>query len=87
MRSDGVVFMDDGRALFFNAQHRCPTLWATYTAHDHRLVATDQSSWEHCQTAASKLRYLDLEDPVLDRGVNGSVTIRYLSKAASIGMR
>jgi hypothetical protein len=41
MRTDGVAFTPDGHAFFFNAQHEFPTFWATYTVHDHTLVATE----------------------------------------------
>ncbi len=39
---EGVVFSKGGHAEFFRAGHICPTIWATYTARDRTVIATDR---------------------------------------------
>jgi len=63
IRSDGVVFWDNGRGVFYNEHHICPTYWATYTVSGHTLVASDLN-----HHAPSRTMYLDSAGLLRERG-------------------
>lgn len=63
IRSDGVVFWDSGRGVFYNEHHICPTYWASYRVRGHTLIASDLN-----HHAPSRTMYLGANGLLRERG-------------------